>query len=33
MEGVNRLGLLMGGRWRRDSRDADQYHAKPEAAE
>ena len=33
MEGVNRLGLLMGRSWRRDSRDADQYHAKPEAAE
>jgi ABC-type branched-subunit amino acid transport system permease subunit len=33
MEGVSRLGRLAGGRWRRDSRDADQFHAKPEAAE
>lgn len=33
MEGVSRLGRLMGGAWRRDSRDADQYHAKPGAAE
>jgi ABC-type branched-subunit amino acid transport system permease subunit len=33
MEGVSRLGRLMGGAWRRDSRDADQFHAKPEAAE
>ncbi len=33
MEGFGRLGRLMGGAWRRDSRDADQYHAKPKAAE